>query len=185
MKRNLATLVTVLALGATALTCSPTVKNSPTPTYTPQIKNQEENRESLYCFIQSLIIDNGRLVAAKLVVNEPNPPQKWDELLCRDNETAPYFVGIMLPSTWDGMNLSMDDIVKDVSDYQQQNSEKWKRLEVWMGTKGDVFTGFLVVTYEKPPQLRQSVNDVPAYRRLAEDLFRIVEKYATLKSTIA
>lgn len=83
------------------------------------------------------------------------------------------------------MNLSMDDIIKDVAQYQQQNSDKWKRLEVWMGRNGEVFAGFLLVTYEKPPQPRQSVNDVPAYRRLAEDLFRIVEKYAILKTTIA
>ena len=180
MKRNLASVVAVLALSA-AIACTPAVQDTQ---YSPTPAAKEQSASPLYCYLQGLINDEGTLTTAVGVINEPNPPQKWEELLCKDNQKIPYFVGIMLPSTWDGMNLSMDNIVKDVAQYQSQNSDKWKRLEVWMGRKGDTFAGFLVVTYEMPPQPGHTVNDVSAYKKLLQDLFGTIEKHAAPKGNI-
>ncbi len=153
---------------------------SPKPDYkdTP-VKNEEP----AYCYFLGFIDVDGISKIATYVDKRRDPPHKWQQLLCSENYEPPFYVGINIPSKWDNMTLSMDRIIEDVSGYQAQNSGKWQNLEV--ATRSGLFMGFMLSTYVQPPQPGQSINAVPEYRKLLDDLFGIIERHAEPKSITA
>ncbi len=160
------TTIAGVGLAALALACSPVNQEQ-----YDQVKGTSSPR---YCFFQALVDDSGKIRYPRYV-QDTEPLQKWDELLCTDAD-PPYFIGITLPSnTWRGLDFSMEGINREIAEYQNKYPH-WKRLESWMGKEDNFFAGFLIVTDKKPPQPGQSVYDSPEYKQLVTDLYEIVDR---------
>lgn len=190
MRKNIALLAAELAL-MTALACNSPFQQSkpeisPSPLQTPTASAYSPtpaptSTVQYYCYIQGFINGNGQVAPLVQLVQTDDPIQRWDELLCNKDKDFPYLLGISLPSTWDGMKLSVEDIARETSLYGQNHTDKWLRVEVWRGPEGKSFPGFVVATYIKPPQPGRSIAEVPDYAQLVNDLHKIIAEYARQK----